>query len=95
VTADFKDQTRASGRRYSEGLVLRFEKHGGFMSVGIGVLDFLFGCHHAHLSRVFTLGGETYRVCFECGAKFEYSLESMSIERRCPPAPVIRRFRIA
>jgi len=36
------------------------------------ILDFLFGCHHGHLSRIFTLGGETYRVCFDCGAKFEY-----------------------
>ena len=39
--------------------------------------DFLFGCHHGHLSRVFTLEDETYRVCFDCGAKFEYSLENV------------------
>ena len=59
------------------------------------ILDFLFGCHHGHLSRVFTLGDETYRVCFDCGAKFEYSLETMSIERRLPSAHVVTRFRIA
>jgi len=45
-------------------------------------LDFLFGCHHRHLSRVFTIEGRTYRVCCDCGAKFVYSLSSMSIERR-------------
>ena len=59
------------------------------------ILDFLFGCHHGHLSRVFTNGGETYRVCFDCGARFEYSMETMSIEGRIPLAPMMTRFRIA
>ena len=45
-------------------------------------LDFLFGCHHQNLSRVFTLDGQTYRVCCDCGARFEYSLMNMSVERR-------------
>jgi len=45
-------------------------------------LDFLFGCHHRHLSRVFTIDRRTYRVCCDCGAKFQYSLESMSMESR-------------
>jgi hypothetical protein len=59
------------------------------------ILDFLFGCHHRHLSRVFTLGGETYRVCCDCGAKFAYSLATMSVERRLSSAPMMTRFRIA
>jgi uncharacterized membrane protein len=58
-------------------------------------LDFLFGCHHVHLSRVFTLDGETYQVCCDCGAKYEYSLETMSIQNRLPLTPVLTRFRIA
>ena len=45
-------------------------------------LDFLFGCHHSHLSRVFTIDSRSYKVCCDCGAKFGYSLASMSIERR-------------
>lgn len=44
-------------------------------------LNFLFGCHHGHLSRVFTIDRRTYKVCCDCGAKFAYSLTSMSIER--------------
>jgi hypothetical protein len=52
------------------------------MAKVVSVLDFVFGCHHGHLSRVFTIDRRTYRVCCDCGAKFEYSLESMSIERR-------------
>ena len=66
-----------------------------FMEVLLVVLDFLFGCHHVHLSRVFTLEGETYKVCCDCGAKFAYSLETMSIERRLPLTPVVTRLRMA
>jgi hypothetical protein len=66
-----------------------------FMEILLVVLDFLFGCHHVHLSRVFTLKGETYKVCCDCGAKFAYSLKTMSIERRLPLTPVLTRFRIA
>jgi len=61
----------------------------------VAAFDFLFGCHHSHLSRVFTLGGETYRVCCDCGAKYAYSLKAMSMERRLPQRPVLTRFRIA
>jgi hypothetical protein len=66
-----------------------------FMEMLLVVVDFLFGCHHVHLSRVFTLKGETYKVCCDCGAKFAYSLETMSIEHRLPLSPVLTRFRIA
>ena len=68
---------------------------GGVKTFLLAVLDFLFGCHHVHLSRVFTIQGETYKVCFDCGAKFAYSLETMSIVRRLPLTPVLTRFRIA
>lgn len=43
------------------------------------VWDYLFGCHHHKLSRVFTIGGQTYCVCFDCGARFDYSLATMQI----------------
>ena len=59
------------------------------------ILEFLFGCHHGNVSRVFTLEGETYKVCCDCGAKFAYSLETMSIVRRLPLTPIHTRFRIA
>jgi hypothetical protein len=65
------------------------------MEVALVILDVFFGCHHVHLSRVFTLEGETYKVCCNCGAKFAYSLDTMSIERRLPLTPVSTRFRIA
>jgi len=65
------------------------------MAILLAILDFFFGCHHCHLSRVFTVHGETYKVCCDCGAKFKYSLQSMSIEHRLPLPPVLTRFRIA
>jgi hypothetical protein len=45
-------------------------------------LNLLFGCHHGNLSRVFTIGGRTYRVCCDCGAQFRYSLDTMSIQQQ-------------
>jgi hypothetical protein len=53
-----------------------------FMEKVIDAVDFVFGCHHGHLSRVFTIERRTYQVCCDCGAKFNYSLASMSLERR-------------
>lgn len=52
------------------------------------LLEFLFGCQHHALSRVFTIGGQTYKVCCDCGAKFNYSLEKMAIEHRPRPATI-------
>lgn len=52
------------------------------MQHALAVLDFLFGCHHSNLSRVFTIGRKTYRVCCNCGATFNYSLEAMRMESR-------------
>lgn len=45
-------------------------------------LEFVFGCHHGNLSRVFTVGKRSYRVCCDCGAEFRYSLDAMRIVRR-------------
>jgi hypothetical protein len=35
------------------------------------IFEFAFGCHHRHMSRVFTIKKRTYRVCFDCGREFE------------------------
>ena len=35
------------------------------------VFEFIFGCRHRHLSRVFTIKHRTYCVCFDCGREFE------------------------
>jgi hypothetical protein len=46
------------------------------------IYDFVFGCHHRKLTRVFTIDRKTYRVCCACGAKFNYSLEHMALEHQ-------------
>ena len=58
-------------------------------------LDFLFGCHHNNLSRVFTLDGQSYRVCCDCGRRFQYSLTSMSIESSHTRSLVLNGIRAA
>lgn len=61
----------------------------------VAALDFLFGCHHHNLSRVFTIHSRTYRVCCDCGTEFKYSLTNMSIERRPPRDSMLTCLRIA
>jgi len=43
----------------------------------LSILKSVFGYHHHHLSRVFTIRRRMYQVCVECGREFEYSWESM------------------
>lgn len=35
------------------------------------LFEFMFGCRHRHVSRVFTIKHRTYRVCFDCGREFD------------------------
>jgi hypothetical protein len=42
------------------------------------IFEWTFGCHHTHLSRVFTIDHQTYQVCFACGRKLQYSWKAMS-----------------
>ena len=34
------------------------------------MIEFAFGCHHRHVSRVFTIKKRTYKVCLDCGHEF-------------------------
>jgi hypothetical protein len=52
------------------------------------LLEFLFGCRHQALSRVFTIGGQTYQICCDCGARFSYSWSKMSMERWQRPVTI-------
>ena len=57
-------------------------------------LDLAFGCHHRRLSRVFTIHGHSYKVCCDCGATFNYSLETMSMRRRRRLLSALRRLQL-
>ena len=54
------------------------------------IFQFVFGCHHGRLSRVFTIRKRTYQVCVECGSEFEYSWELM----HCPQSSVADNARL-
>jgi len=41
------------------------------MKVLLALFQFVFGCRHRHLSRVFTIKHRTYKVCFDCGGEFD------------------------
>jgi len=41
------------------------------MKLLLDVFQFVFGCRHRHLSRVFTIKHRTYKVCFDCGREFD------------------------
>jgi hypothetical protein len=47
--------------------------------IGRKIWNWFFGCHHRELSRAFTSGGETYKVCLKCGAHLPYSWETMTV----------------
>lgn len=38
----------------------------------IRAFNLLFGCRHRNLTRIFTLEGQTYRVCLKCGARIPW-----------------------
>lgn len=41
------------------------------------VFEAIFGCRHSHLSRPFTIEGQTYKVCMDCSTQVFYSSETM------------------
>ena len=34
------------------------------------MIQLAFGCHHRHISRVFTINKRTYKICLDCGHEF-------------------------
>jgi hypothetical protein len=53
--------------------------------------EIFLGCSHRHLTRIFTLKDETYRVCLDCGVHLPYSPVNM----RPLSAREVRRIRAA
>ena len=49
------------------------------------MVNWIFGCHHRRLSRVFTIDRQTYQVCFACGGKLQYSWRAMSLTKTDTP----------
>ena len=51
------------------------------------MIQFIFGCHHRHMSRVFTIKGRTYKVCFDCGEEFDLPAVDAPEDPRVPRSP--------
>ena len=43
----------------------------------VGFIAGLFGCWHKDLTRAFTIGAESYRVCANCGARRHFDTETL------------------
>jgi hypothetical protein len=41
------------------------------MNPFLWMFQLVVGCHHRHLSRIFTIKQRTYKVCFDCGREFD------------------------
>jgi len=50
------------------------------------VFQFVFGCRHHHLSRVFTIKHRTYKICFDCGQEFDLPNPQQSARSSSLPA---------
>ena len=49
---------------------------GGLSALLMRFYMWLFGCWHTDMGRPITVGGETYRVCLDCGARRLFDTES-------------------
>jgi hypothetical protein len=73
-----------SASRFDWGIKLPRFSRGLIMQWILRAYDIVFGCHHGNLSRVFSIEGNTYRVCCQCGSKFPYSWELMCMITKVP-----------
>ena len=53
------------------------------------LMETLFGCHHHGMSRVFTMKHRSYRVCYDCGSEFNYSLANMKVAEQPVTQPTL------
>lgn len=45
-----------------------------------GWITRLFGCWHKEMSRPFSLYGQTYRTCLDCGARRQFNAENWEMQ---------------
>lgn len=53
------------------------EQTNGVFGNKIGIIGKLFGCWHKELTRPFTIGGDSYRACVDCGARKQFDLQNL------------------
>lgn len=79
---------RAKGAEENQLLQASAENAGEF-GKKIGLFGALFGCWHSNLSRPFTHGKHSYRVCLQCGARRHFDAETFTTHGSFyyPPTP--------
>jgi hypothetical protein len=70
---------------------LMLAESANFFGRKIGLVATLFGCWHKNLSRPFTYGKESYRVCLNCGARKDFNAETFTTSSSFyyPPKPIL------
>ena len=49
------------------------------ITVSLSIVTRAFGCWHQEMSRPFTLGAKSYRVCLECGAHRRFNPQTWEL----------------
>ena len=60
----------------------------------MGLLAKLFGCRHNNISRPFTHGIISYRICLECGARRRFDPETLETQGSFYFAPAAERLEV-
>jgi hypothetical protein len=68
---------------------------GAMRTFSNAIFEWIFGCHHRRLSRVFTIDHKTYQVCFACGRKLQYSWRGMSLIKTSETSQTLASFTTA
>ena len=45
-----------------------------------GLMARLFGCRHNQMSRPFSVNGQSYRSCVDCGARRQFNVDSWKMQ---------------
>ena len=56
----------------------------------IGLVASLFGCWHEAISRPFTHGQATYRVCLNCGARKHFDPQTLQTSKSFYYPPIVK-----
>jgi hypothetical protein len=59
------------------------------------IFEWIFGCHHRRLSRVFTIDHKRTGCCFACGRKLQYSWRAMSLIKTSETSQTLASFTTA
>ena len=57
----------------------------------MGLMTKIFGCWHNNISRPFTHGKISYRICLECGARKQFNPETLETQGSFYFPPILEK----